>query len=133
MKKFCPCGSEKQYEKCCKPYHMGKKPENALILMKSRYSAYFFHMADYIINTTDSKNINFQKDKKKWKKEILFFCKNTKFEKLEILDFKEEKNRAYVVFKASLSQNNKDVSFTEKSYFEKNNSRWLYTNREILK
>jgi len=35
------------------PYHKGKaKPGTALRLMRSRYSAYFFRLVDYLVETT---------------------------------------------------------------------------------
>lgn len=50
---YCPCKSWQPYEKCCLPYHHGKaKPETAEQLMRSRYSAYFFRLIDYLIETT---------------------------------------------------------------------------------
>lgn len=45
-KNLCPCHSQKCYEECCKRYHEGAAAENALILMRSRYSAYALQLAD---------------------------------------------------------------------------------------
>ena len=47
----CPCGSGKKYKECCYKYHKGANPPNALLLMKSRYSAYAAGDAKYIIKT----------------------------------------------------------------------------------
>lgn len=125
-KSLCPCFSNKTYEECCKPYHNGKLPENALKLMRSRYSAYALCLPTYIIDTTHPENIHYQKDKKSWACQILDFSKNTKFEGLEVISFIDGENEAYVTFFAYLSQDNKDVSFKEKSRFEKVNDKWLY-------
>ncbi|ADI37740.1 hypothetical protein wcw_0367 [Waddlia chondrophila WSU 86-1044] len=38
----------------------------------------------------------------------------------------KKKNEAFVTFKATLSQNGQDISFTEKSRFLKKNNQWLY-------
>ena len=67
----CPCHSGKKYQECCQPYHTGKLPENALALMRSRYSAYALHLADYIMQTTHPHNRAYLSDKERWKKEIL--------------------------------------------------------------
>ncbi|MEC5126812.1 YchJ family metal-binding protein [Verrucomicrobiales bacterium BCK34] len=49
----CPCKSWLPYGQCCMLYHHGKKkPETAEQLMRSRYSAYFFRLIDYLIETT---------------------------------------------------------------------------------
>jgi len=50
---LCPCKSRKTYASCCLPFHQGKaKPETAEQLMRSRYSAYFFRLVDYLVETT---------------------------------------------------------------------------------
>lgn len=122
----CPCCTGKNYEDCCMPYHLGRLPENALILMRSRYSAYALNLADYIMTTTHPLNPDFQKDSKKWRESILFFSKHTIFKKLEILHFEEKNEIAFVMFMAHLEQNKQDVSFKENSRFEKIGKTWLY-------
>lgn len=50
---LCPCKSRETYATCCEPFHLGKaKPETAEQLMRSRYSAYFFRLVDYLVTTT---------------------------------------------------------------------------------
>ena len=50
---LCPCKSRLPYKECCMPYHYGrKKAETAEILMRSRYSAFFFRRIDYLLDTT---------------------------------------------------------------------------------
>lgn len=122
----CPCFSGKEYDLCCKPFHQGALPENALLLMRSRYSAYALNLPEYIIETTHSANPQYSDDKLGWKRSITQFAKNTTFQNLEILDFKESGNLAEVTFTAYLSQDGQDATFTERSYFEKINGRWLY-------
>ena len=49
----CPCKSSARYADCCMPFHYGRaKPETAEQLMRSRYSAYFFRLIDYLVDTT---------------------------------------------------------------------------------
>ena len=48
----CPCGSGKGFDLCCEPYLAGKAlPETAEALMRSRYSAYFYALGQYIHDT----------------------------------------------------------------------------------
>jgi SEC-C motif-containing protein len=119
----CPCGSGIKYKKCCKLYHDGKVPKNALILMKSRYSAYALNNAKYIQKTS----LN-QDDLQS----IQEFTKQTTFQNLEIIEFIDGTEKAYVTFRATLFSNDKDTSFTEKSAFIKDNNRWLYIDGELL-
>lgn len=130
---ICPCGSLKKYKKCCKLFHDDiKKPSNALELMKSRFSAFAFFKSDYIIKTTHQKNCDFSLNTSSWKEDIELFCKNTSFEKLEILDFIDSEIESFVTFKATLFQNKKDISFIEKSRFLKESNIWLYVDGEFL-
>lgn len=131
MKKKCPCFSGKKYQECCKPFHEGEIPENALLLMRSRYAAYALNMPDYIIRTTHPASPQYIENKFLWKRSISQFAKNTMFNKLEVLDFKENINLATVTFTAYISQKEQDATFTERSYFEKINTRWFYRGGQL--
>ncbi len=123
---LCPCGSKKKYKKCCKIFHNGSNPSNAKELMKSRYSAYAVNNAKYIINTTHKDNSDYLIDKRTWKKNIQDFINETNFKSLEVLEFIDGLEVAFVTFKANIYINSKDSSFTEKSKFVKKNGKWLY-------
>jgi len=125
---LCPCGSKRRYQQCCQKYHEGYPPEHALCLMRSRYCAYALQLADYIISTTDRSNPSYSSDKKKWREDILQFCRSTHFERLEILEFVDGMEEATVTFRAFLKQGLNDVSFSEKSHFVKVEGKWLYKN-----
>lgn len=123
----CPCWSGLSYKHCCQPYHLGQSPFNALVLMRSRYSAYALGLAEYIIKTTHPEHPDSKKKLFERKQEILAFSKNTLFTNLTILFFEEHGLEAIVIFTAGLSTlDNKDCSFTEKSYFEKIGEQWFY-------
>lgn len=129
----CPCGSLIKYKKCCKPFHENiKTPINALELMKSRYCAYAIEKSEYIILTTHQNNRDFNTDTKVWNNDILDFSRNTKFEKLEILEFIDGQTESFVTFKANITQNKQDVSFVEKSRFVKENGKWQYIDGEFI-
>lgn len=133
MTAVCPCGSGKKYSECCKGLHEGSYPENALALMRSRYTAYAYHLADYIIRTTHPENPNYKKNHRQWVQEILHFSKNTQFERLEILEFVDGADKAYVTFNAHLNQHGLKQQLIEKSYFEKVGDQWLYRDAASLR
>jgi len=122
----CPCKSGNTYANCCRPFHQGELPDTALKLMRSRYSAYALCLPAYIIHTTHPENPQFSHDTARWSQKISEFCLSTEFNDLEILDFLEKPPLATVTFVAHLTQDKRDVSFTEKSYFEKIKGKWLY-------
>ena len=48
----CPCGSGARLADCCAPLHQGTRlPENAEVLMRSRYTAYVLGLDDYLKST----------------------------------------------------------------------------------
>lgn len=127
----CPCNNKLLYHKCCKAYHDGAMPETALQLMRSRYSAYALNLCDYIIQTTHPENPSRQANLDNWRRELKEFSTHTRFVLLEINEFIDGDNQAFVTFTANLIQNGEDLSFTEKSTFEKLGDRWLYRDGEL--
>jgi len=121
----CPCGSGKKYKECCFRYHKGANPKNALLLMKSRFSAYAAGDANYIIKTTHKNSPHYEEDRLQWIKEIKKFSKSN-FKKLEIIEFTENENEAFVEFKAYIDDN----IMHEKSRFIKEDI-WYYVDGEI--
>src|SRR5258708_6134819 len=121
---LCPCDSKVFYHKCCGRYHSGTPAETALLLMRSRYSAYAMGLVDYIMDTTHPENPQYNLDRIGWKHELEAFAKGTQFIFLKILDFVQGDEIAYVTFNASLVFRGRDASFTEKSTFVKDGDRW---------
>lgn len=124
----CPCFSGKKYKKCCQVYHAGVNPLNAMLLMRSRYSAFALRLVGYIIASTHPNNSDYTKDTKEWEEGIEQFCDNTNFTGLEIMEFVDGENEAFVTFKAILG----DVQFIEKSRFLRENGKWLYESGEFV-
>ena len=121
----CPCGSKLKYKKCCKPYHDGKIAKNALFLMRSRYCAYAVGDYKYILKTTheSTRDNDIQGIKE--------FSKQTIFQNLKIISFIDGEKEAHVTFRASLLQNEKDSSFSEKSRFLKSDDKWYYVDGKV--
>lgn len=123
----CPCGSKVKYKKCCAVYHKGAIPKTALLLMRSRYSAYATNNSAYIVKTTHENNPDYTTDTKAWRESIETFSKTTQFLALEILEFIDGEEESFVTFKAKLSSGD----MLEKSRFLKVNGFWLYESGEI--
>ena len=100
--------------------------------MRSRYSAFALNLSKYITQTTHPENPDFTTDITNWLQGIEHFCLNTEFRKLQILEFIDGENEAYVTFKATLFNKAEDCSFTEKSKFFKVDEKWLYHSGEFL-
>lgn len=114
------------YKHCCKRFHDGMPAPTALDLMRSRYTAFALKSVDYIISTTHPKNPARKSNLSAWRKELMQFAQSTSFDGLRILDYADSGESATVTFTAHLRQGSRDASFTEKSYFEKIDGRWLY-------
>ena len=128
----CPCSSKALYHKCCKPFHDGIAPENAMKLMRSRYAAYALDLPDYIIGTTHPENSNFQTDTDAWREDLHKFSKLTQFDSLTVHEFVDGDEEAFVTFTAHLRQAGLDNTFKEKSRFKRLDGRWMYIEGEIL-
>ncbi len=118
----CPCQSGYKYKKCCAMYHKGAVVKNALLLMRSRYSAYAVGDSAYIMRTTHPENPDFSEDITTWRTSIDLFCQQTEFENLEILEWSDGAEEAFVTFRATLSSG----VMIEKSRFLQVSERWLY-------
>jgi SEC-C motif-containing protein len=129
---LCPCSSGAVYGQCCHPFHQGDLPDTALQLMRSSYSAYALNLPDYIIKTTHPDHKDFHKDRSAWRQKITRFSRSYRFERLEILDFKEMGEEATVTFTAHLFSEGRDGSFTERSEFTRVDQQWLYRQGAIL-
>lgn len=47
----CPCGSGNSYTLCCQPLHQGLAAASPEVLMRSRYTAFYKKLADYLLKT----------------------------------------------------------------------------------
>ena len=128
----CPCSSKKTYDNCCKPLHDGQPAEDALQLMRSRFSAYALDLPNYIVASTHPASPQYVANIFAWKRSISRFSRSNNFVKLEILDFKAQPHLATVTFIAHLTHEGEDCSFTEKSFFEVHRGRWLYRGGQLV-
>jgi SEC-C motif-containing protein len=78
----CYCGSQKSFRECCELYINGsEKAPTAEALMRSRYSAFATHKADYLIATT-----HFSTRKHHKKADIIEWARSNQWIKLAVLD-----------------------------------------------
>ncbi|KAJ8904988.1 hypothetical protein NDN08_001500 [Rhodosorus marinus] len=136
----CKCGSERRYEDCCLPIHLGRRrSETPGDLLKARFSAYAYKLPEYILRSTSVESTDWvsRKDKRKWnawKEEVQEFCDNTEPLKLEILKEQESesRNRASVVFRVDLKQAGENVSFVEKCLVTWSEFGYSYVDGKLL-
>ena len=121
----CYCGSDMSFEKCCEPILSGKlKATTAEAVMRSRYSAYATHNADYLIATTHSTTrATHSKD------EILYWATSNQWQRLEII----RATSTTVEFKAFYFNSNKQLQVHhEHSRFVEENSEWMYVDGDYF-
>jgi SEC-C motif domain protein len=121
----CACGSNQNFEVCCKPFIHGKKhPETAEQLMRSRYTAYTMNRLDYIQKTMTGPALDtFLSESDKPPTNPVWIG-------LEICDCRQgEKGdlSGTVRFKATYLCNGEIHCLHEKSEFLKINEKWAYT------
>lgn len=127
----CPCGSQRTYEDCCGPCHRGEVPAaTAEALMRSRYSAFVKHLADYLIQThhpsqrcpDDAMTLTKSFDDTSWLGLAI----------LAITAGSEQDTQGTVTFAARYRTNGKDGTLHERSHFVKQDGCWFYLNGDIL-
>ena len=119
MKLKCYCGSALLFENCCEPYiKVIKTAKTAVDLMRSRYSAYATHHADYLVNTTHSST-----RKHHSKASILDWSQSNQWVKLEVLNATINT----VEFKAFYFDCDLQMQMHhEYSTFKQENGKWFY-------
>jgi len=119
MPDLCPCSSLKPFSECCEPYIKGlANAPTAEALMRSRYSAYAVHDAEYLYNTSAP-----AMRRHLTKPSILHWAKSNHWVKLEIV----RATVNMVEFKAYYLDNKLQARVHhEVSIFVQQNGTWLY-------
>lgn len=126
LQRSCPCGSGKCYAECCAPLHAGVAvAQTAEQLMRSRYSAYVFKLADYLAQTWAEKTRPVE----------ISFEENLSWQKLTILQAhkgRAKDKKGSVTFCAEFQQGLERFRMTEKSRFERDKQGcWVYVDGEF--
>lgn len=122
---LCPCKSRMTYAVCCRPFHTGTaRPETAEQLMRSRFSAYFFRMVDYLVSTThpDTREPGLKQELEKTIHQV-----NWSF--LNIIDVSKggpDDKVGKVEFIASYYLNDEPHELHERSRFRRHKGAWKY-------
>lgn len=128
--KYCPCGSSKLYRKCCGKYiDLGKQPQTAEQLMRSRYSAYSQANIDYIQQTMSGPaSDGFDAvQAKQW-------AEQAQWQGLQVLKaHNETEDKAFVTFAAHHQLNGQAQVIAERSEFHRIDGRWVYVVGEALR
>lgn len=120
MSKLCPCCSQKDYQDCCQPFHLGQaKPGSCEQLMRSRFSAFCLQLGDYLFNT-------YHPDYRGTLTAAQLAEPTVQWTSLEILDTASLKKTGFVEFKAWFKDNGKLSYHHERSNFVKDHNQWLY-------
>lgn len=123
--KYCPCGSEKAFAKCCEPYISGQTialtPE---ALMRSRYTAFTLVNIDYVMSTMKGVILkDFDPETaRKWAGSI-------KWLGLEVVNapaIKKGETTGYVEFIARYLTKDRLQNIHELSEFQFEDGRWYY-------
>lgn len=126
---LCPCGSQKSYQTCCEPYHKHFNAPTCEALMRSRYSAFVFGLADYLFQTTHPNHRN-----EHLKEEIVLTCKALAWTHLEVMHSWQggvNDQVGKVSFCASFVQEGKQGLHTEHSRFKRFKKAWMYVDGEV--
>jgi SEC-C motif-containing protein len=118
----CPCGSGERYSNCCRRWHRGEEPPDAVTLMRSRYSAYALGEVEYLWKTLDPQHPDRQRPQPEVLAGYRAFCRSLRFARLRILDHSGDR----VLFHAELYAKGKERSFAEVSRFRLIDGGWRY-------
>ncbi len=122
----CFCGSKLRFEHCCHRFiSQQQRPSTAEMLMRSRYSAYVTHNADYLIQTWHP-----QCHWENLHQELVKSFADTKWLGLHVISSSNGKNsdEAYVEFSACFINEKADDKqlIHERSRFLRIDQQWLY-------
>ena len=122
--RLCPCDSGIEYNLCCLPHlNASQHPAKPALLMRSRYTAFVLHHADYLVNSWHPSRrypglvseLSEGFSSAEWLGLTIF----------EEADGKED-NEAYVSFVARFQESGNLTAIIERSRFLKENDRWYY-------
>jgi SEC-C motif-containing protein len=128
----CYCCSGREFEDCCEPFIAGTaKPSTALLLMRSRYTAYATGAVEYILRTTHPSVRKFHDAAS-----IEQWAKSSLWQRLEIIATTGGNSSAKhgtVEFKAYfLDANRQPQIHHENSSFQKELGKWFFVDGKVL-
>jgi SEC-C motif-containing protein len=140
----CPCGSGSIYTDCCAVFHRGEAfPQSPEKVLRSRYSAFYYRLPGFIMESTHEECRDFQEDKVDWAKNL---HKGGMFDSYDFVGLEvgtEEAgsadNEAFLDFKVQLRANAKSskqlegemMTVMEKSRFLRDEKGYRYAGGDV--
>jgi SEC-C motif-containing protein len=125
MPRRCPCGQKLDYAACCGPFLAGERlPPTALLLMRSRYTAYVEGAVDYLIATT-APETRAGLDRAA----LADYCRTLRGVSLKILETTgggPRDDAGFVTFEATLKASGRAFVQRERSRFRRDGGAWVY-------
>ncbi|GAC1434583.1 MAG: YchJ family protein [Burkholderiaceae bacterium] len=115
----CPCGSNRTYVLCCRPFHRAEMVPTAERLMRARYSAYVLRDTSYLLGT-------WHPTKRPERLDPGFGEPGVQWLGLEIREHAEIGDDAVVEFVARYKGNGRAVRLHEVSRFVREAGSWWY-------
>ena len=126
MCQLCPCGLNKAATECCESIISGKRnATTAEELMRSRYVAFTKADVNYLMQSHHSKTrpIREKKSIERWTKSVQWMGLTI----LNTSEGEEADNRGMVEFRALYVEEGELREIHEKSLFEREGGKWVYT------
>lgn len=103
----CPCGVEKTYGECCKPFHAGASCPTMTDVLRSRFTAFSWRVIKNVMETTHPTNRDFREDGVAWAKDL---NKQGMFDSFEFVKLEagteepsaDDENEGYIDFKVTM-------------------------------
>lgn len=124
MSEHCPCCSGLEYSLCCQPWLNGEAiPDTPQALMRSRYTAYARHNADYLIETWHPSC-----EPERFRQSLEQSFTATRWLSLQINEAVApgESDEGFVTFFARFAENQRESFIHERSRFLRLAQRWYY-------
>jgi SEC-C motif-containing protein len=125
MHNLCPCGSGLTYADCCEPIISGKRDAvTAQELMRSRYTAFTQANVDYLMRSHSIKTrpVKERKSIEKWAKSVVWMGLTV----IQTQAGEMDDEIGYVEFKALYLENGTPQQIHERSFFQRENGKWVY-------
>ncbi len=129
----CPCSSGALYRDCCAPFHAGQRePGSAVLLMRSRYSAFAAGEIEHLVRTLHPDHPDRAMPIEVLRSTLQATSRAYRYTGLVVEESEEEGEHATVLFLARLFDRGTDRSFRERSAFVKTSEGWRYLSGETL-
>ncbi len=123
---LCPCGSERDFDECCRPIIEGTPALTAEALMRSRYTAFVKRALDHVERTHAPE---VRDDFNRAEAERL--AEECEWRSLEISSATETGDTAEVGFVMRFRREQQEVTKAALARFRRENGQWLYVSSNL--